>query len=230
MRRSLILWSARAAVVLGFPVWAAPPRQTVQVVTTDRVDLGPGGTVRLTHSSGDLNMEAWDQPAVEITVTRTAFRHDTPQEQEQAKRDLDRIQVSAKRLNNGDVDVATDFPSRNRLVRALRGFGDFNLDYRIKVPRDAKLVIRHEVGDVTVEGVAGDIDARDRAGDIVLQLPGSARYAVDAKCTVGNVYSDWEGTNRGSNLVGQRFIKTGDASAHHVFLRVGIGGITIQRQ
>jgi len=220
---------ACAAVVLSFPMWAAPPLQTVQVVTTDRMDLASGGTVRLTNSSGDLAVEAWDQAAVEVALVRTTFRHAAPKEQEQAQQYLNRIRISVKRSGDGGVDVATELPARNWLGRALHVPEDFDLYYRIKVPRNAKLVIRHESGAVTVDGVAGDIDARNRVGDIVVELPGSDRYVVDAKCRVGDVYSDFTGENRGSYLLGQRFASEGESSAHHVSLHVGIGGITIQR-
>src|ERR1035438_4615407 len=144
------------AACTTFLAVAKTPERSLQVVTTEQVDF-TGGTLRVNNAYGELNVEAWDEPRVEITVTRTAFRHNTPEEQKEGKTYLNLIQVSVKKAGNGDVEISTQFPGRNRLVRAIWGFGDFNLDYRIKVPRHAKLAIRHGVGDVTVHDVAGDI-------------------------------------------------------------------------
>ena len=132
----------------------------------------------------------------------------------------------AKKNGNGDVELSTQFPGRNRLVRTIWGLGDFNLDYRIKVPRNAKLAIRHSVGDVIVHDVAGDIDATVRTGDIVLELPDPEKYAIDAQCRFGDIFTDYDGAHRSPWLVGQ---KLEGGSGRTIHLRVGVGGITIQR-
>lgn len=225
----MILRSALPLLLLCAPLWAASPLETVQVVTTEHVPLAAGATVRLTHSTGDLNLEAWDQPEVEVTVVRTTFRHESPKEQDEAKRYLDRVRVSAKRAEDGGVEVTTNLPSHNWLIRAFRGRGGFNLNYRIRVPRDARLEIHHDVGTITLAGVVGDISASTHIGDIVVQLPDSGKYILDARSRIGVVYSDFTGHNGGSYLLGQRYGNEADSTAHHVSLRVGLGGISIQR-
>ena len=110
-------------------------------------------------------------------------------------------------------------------MRAVRGMGDFNLDYRVKVPRNAKLEIRHGVGDVIVTGVSGDIDATVKSGDIVVQLPRGEKYAIDAKTAVGTGYSDVDGKQGSADVVGQ---KLEGGSGRRVRLRVSVGGISIQ--
>jgi hypothetical protein len=206
------------AVLLAIAGGAERP---VQVVTTEAVDY-VGGTIRLTSTYGELNVETWDEPRVEVTATRTAFRH--AKDEEQGKAYLKRIKVDVKKVG-GDVEVTTQFPGRNRFMRAVRGMGDFNLDYRVKVPRNAKLEIRHGVGDVIVTGVSGDIDATVKSGDIVVQLPRGEKYAIDAKTAVGTVYSDVDGKQGSSYVVGQ---KLEGGSGRRVRLRVSVGGISIQ--
>jgi hypothetical protein len=210
------------AVLLAMGGGAERP---VQVVTTEAVDYS-GGTVRLISTYGELNVETWDEPRVEVTATRTAFRHADSKHEEQGKTYLNRIKVAVTKAGNGDVEVTTQFPGRNRFMRAIRGLGDFNLDYRVKVPRNGRLEIRHGVGDVVVTGVAGNIDAAVRSGDIVVQLPGSEGYAIDAKTALGTVYSDTDGKQGSSYVVGQRLE---GGSGHTVRLRVSVGGISIQR-
>jgi hypothetical protein len=213
------------AACTSFLAGATAPEQSLQVVTTDQFDF-TGGAVRVDNAYGEMNVEGWDQPRVEITVTRTAFRHNTPKEQEDGKAYLNQIKVTAKKTANGDIEISTQFPGRNRLVRAIWGLGDFNLDYRIKVPRNTKLAIRHGVGDVTVHDVAGDIDATVRSGDIVLQLPDPEKYAIVAQCRLGDIYSDFDGAHHSPWLVGQR-VEGG--TGHTIHLRALLGGISIQR-
>ncbi|SPE35698.1 exported hypothetical protein [Candidatus Sulfopaludibacter sp. SbA3] len=220
MRRRLLVVAACTSLLAG----AKAPERSLQVITTEQADYA-GGTIRVDDAYGQMNVESWDQPRVEITVTRTAFRHNTPKEQEEGKAYLNQIQVTVKKAGD-DLEISSHFPGRNRLVRAIWGLGDFNLDYRLKVPRNAKLAIRHGVGDVTVHDVAGDLDATVRSGDIVVQLPDPEKYAIDAQVRLGDIYTDYDGTHRSPWLVGQKF-DTG--SGHSVKLRVGVGGISIQR-
>ena len=204
---------------------AAAPERPLQVVTTNSVEF-TGGTIRLISTYGQLNIETWDEPRVEVTVTRTAFRHELDKEQEQGKAYLNKIQVDVKKESNGDVEVHTTFPGRGWFARTFHGLGDFNLDYRIKVPKNAKLAIRHGVGDVLVEGVDSDIDATVKSGDIVVQLPASGKFAIDAKTSLGTVYSDFSGKTGQPWLIGQ---KLDGGSGHSVHLRSGVGGISIQK-
>ena len=220
MLRKLVAMAACSALL----VLAKAPERPLRVVTTQQLDF-TAGTVRIDNAYGELNVEGWDEPRVEITVTRTAFRHNTPREQEEGKAYLNRIQVTARKTN-GDVEITTQFPGRNRLVRLIHGLGDFTLDYRIKVPRNAKLAIRHGVGDVMLLNLAGDIDALVRAGDLVVQVPDPEKYAIDAQCRIGGVYSDFDGAHRSPYLVGQ---KLEGGTGHALHLRVLTGGISIQR-
>ena len=91
------LRSASAALLLCLPACAAPPLTTVALVTTDRMDLPAGGALRLANSSGEVGIEAWDQPAVEITLTRTTFRHGSSKDEELAKQSLGRIHLTLKK-------------------------------------------------------------------------------------------------------------------------------------
>lgn len=185
------------------PLLAGVPKQSVEVVTTERADLAVGGTIRVEGSAGELNIQAWDEPQVEVTVTRSSFVKDTPEARDRMTRELKAIGVTSAH-SGGELVIST---SRRRS-------SDINLDYRIMVPRNSRLMIRHHTGDVIVDGVEGDIDADLRAGDIALLLPYSGRYAIDGHCRIGGVYSDFA-----SSAAGSRKIR----------LRVGIGGIEIQK-
>jgi hypothetical protein len=215
-----------AALGICLPLMAAVPKQDIEAVTTDRVSFVLSGAIRVSGGVGQLNVEGWDQPAVEITVTRMLFRQDTPKKREQVKQRLDGIRVVTKRNGDRELIISTEFPSR-KLLTPFRGKTEVDLDYRIKVPRDSRLTIRHDAGDILIYGVGGDMDASTRVGNILLQLPDPGPYSIDARSGLGDVNSEFSGKYH-DHLLGQSFTETASPS-HSVRLRVGVGGITIQR-
>jgi hypothetical protein len=219
-------WPWLTAVFLCLPILAKVPLQPVLLTNTEHVDIAPGGTIRVNASTGQLDIEGWDRPEVEITVAKSTYRSGTPKVRDEGTAELNRVRVVTERKSAGELVITTSYPSRT-LTRPFRGKTDVNLEYHIKVPRDAHLVIRHESGDVRIGDVVGEIDATSGAGDMLLMLPASGRYSIDAKCRVGGVYSDFDGSHRNRYLVGERFGEEGGAAAKRVYLRVGMGGIQI---
>ena len=49
----------------------------------------PGGTIRLDNSYGYLTVEGWDEPEVEITVTKSTDRFYEPEQKEKAEQRFD---------------------------------------------------------------------------------------------------------------------------------------------
>jgi hypothetical protein len=199
------------------------------ISTTYPAGVAASGTIQVNNAYGEVNVEGWDRPDVEVTVTRSVFQHDTPQAREAAQRYLNQIRVNTAKAGNGDLTISTSFPSRNRWIRLFRGWGDFTQEYRIQVPRHSRLEIREGKGDVVIVDVAGDIDARAHVGDILVQVPQSATYQVDARCRFGGVYSDLPGTSRSASVFGQSFRENAAAASHRLYLRVGAGGISVQQ-
>jgi hypothetical protein len=217
------------AIAICLPLAAKLPKPDMPVVTTERVEFAPGGAIQVSGSVGELNIEGWDRAEVEITVTRSTYRTDTPQEQDRARRQLSAIKVTAERKSPTELVIHTAFPARGFWAGVAHRRPDVQMDYRIRVPRDSRLVLRHDGGDVVVYDVAGDIDAAVHTGDIVMQLPAAGQYSFDARCRFGGVYSDFAGKYRIAHLESERFVQPGPAPAKRVYLRVGIGGITIQK-
>jgi hypothetical protein len=220
---------AVAAMAMCLPLAAKAPKAAVPAITDEKVEFAPGGAIEVTGSVGELNIEAWDGPGVEITVTRSTYRTDTEQDRDRAQRQLSAIKVTAERKSPTELSIRTTLPPRGFWAKVARRGRDFQVDYRIRVPRDTKLTLRHGTGDVVVHDVAGDIDASVKHGDIVLQLPPAGAYSFDAKCGLGGVYSDFTGTYHTGHLIGERFAQSGAGTAKQVHLRVGIGGISIQK-
>ncbi len=200
-----------------------------QVTNTERVDFAPGGTIRIDGSYGSLTVEGWDQPAVEITVTKSLrFGGSKSQDQDQPR--LDSIRVVANRTSLTELTISTMRASRHGNwspplpSTTTNGVG---VEYEIHVPRDSRLAIHHGTGLVSVSGVTGDIEASAGRGDIMLWLrPGS--YSIDAKTKLGNVSSDFAGAALSQYLTGQRFTRVDPPPSHRLYLRMGFGGITIK--
>jgi hypothetical protein len=198
-------------------------------ITSEGESFVPDGTIQVSGSVGELNIEGWDRTAVEITVTRFTYRVNTPREQNLADRQLSAINVTTERKSATELAIHTVFPRRGFWARVAHRRPGVQLDYRIRVPRDSRLVLRHTSGDVVVYDVAGDIDASVGTGDIVMQLPSTGQYSFDARCRFGDVYSDFAGKYHVAHLTSERFLQPGPAQAKRVYLRVGIGGIKIQK-
>lgn len=218
---------ATVVLALSLPLLAKVPLHEVQVTTTDHADLAPGGIIRVIGSLGQLDVEGWDRPEVEVTVTKSVWRRDTPQRREQGTQLLNHVLVKTERKAAGEVAITTVLPSRNLITRPLRSKTDVSLQYIIKVPRDAHLVIHHDSGDVRLQGLTAGIEATLHAGDIELRLPEANPYSIDANCKIGGVYSDFTGDHRVRYAVGERFDHDAASAAPHAWLRVDVGGIQI---
>jgi hypothetical protein len=205
-----------------------PVRQKVQVTSTQRLDLASGGTVRLKNSAGQVSIEAWDQPGVEITTVKSTRNEYTAAEGAKATHDLDGVKIAAGR-SNGEVVINTNYRRKRRLPFALLVGNATNIDlnYSIKVPRDAHLVVDHEIGDVYFDDVTGDIRATTHQGTITLRLPAGSQYELDAKTKIGSITSDFPGsTKRRGWLIGRNFLHEAKAP-HKLYLRAGVGDIII---
>jgi hypothetical protein len=217
MRQLAVIGFGAACLLLG----ADQATQKAQVSNTERIDFPPGGTLRLDNSIGMLTVEAWDRPDVEITTIKSTKDEDAPRE----RAALDKVHVEA--AHRGDELIITSFPS-HRFRHPVAREGDFDLEYRIKGPANARVIVNHHVGEVNIAGLVGDIDVTLVEGQINLSLPEGGRYAIHAKSASGNVYSDFSGTEkRRWWLIGHRIVTEGSAGLHKLNLKVGFGDIVI---
>jgi hypothetical protein len=226
MKRTITLIIGVSCLLLGND---EVPRK-IQVTKTEHAELPAGGTIRFKNSTGELTIEGWDQPGVEITTiesTKIAYpaagaAHD------KAANMLAAVKVSEAREGN-DLVITTDFPRHTRfLPRPSVGTRDFDLEYVVKVPRDAKLVVDHDSGEVHFDDVTADIHATLIQGEMTLRLPAGNQYGIDAKSRIGDVVSDFPGATRREHL-GHTFLESTQAP-HSLYLRNGFGDILILRE
>jgi hypothetical protein len=208
---------------------AGEPRQKAQVSKTERIDFPSGGTLRLTNSVGALTVEGWDRPDVEITTIKsTKFAYDS-RDRDKAAHDLEKVRVAVERRGN-ELVVTTYFLRRRAfLPNPPGGETNFDLEYRIKAPSTARLIADHDVGEVNIDSLVGDIDVTLLQGEIMLHLPEEGRYDIHAKSDFGAVNSDFPGQQKHRRwLIGHRIVNEDSSqAAHKLNLRVGFGDVVI---
>jgi hypothetical protein len=165
---------------------------------------------------------------VEIIVTKSLDQLAGTKEQAGAAKRLDKVGVAVERRSDTDLEITTTAPRGHFWTHPFDSPGGVVLDYRIRAPRNSKLVIQNGIGDVVVTGVTADIEATGHVGDIVLLLPESGQYSIDARSKIGTVWSDFDGGFQRRSLVGIRYTHAAAGTAHRIYLRMNLGGITIK--
>jgi hypothetical protein len=238
-----ILFFELALLGITLPLFGEEgPKQSFEVTSTERVNFPPGGAIRLNGSYGYLSVDGWDEPQVEVTVIKSTDRFYEPSQQEEAKRRMELIRVATERPSDTELTISTVLPSRGKpfgggqdfspasLLRPRTIKGGVTIEYRIHAPRDSRLAIHNDTGYVWVSDVTGDIEATSRTGDIIVMLPDPGKYSIDARTRMGSVSSDFTGKALHNQvLVGARFAYASEAPSRRIYLRMGIGSITIKK-
>jgi putative adhesin len=207
---------------------ADQPKQKVEVSKTEHMDFPAGGTIRLTNSIGVVTAEAWDQPGVEITTIKSTQGEYAASERERATHQLDKVRIAAERRGE-ELVITTTFP-RYRifpLTYPLAGDANLNVEYRIKAPSTARLIVKHDVGEVNVDGLTGDMNLTVLQGQIMLHLPEKGPYDIHAKSDSGNVNSDFPGQKKRTWWLSQSAANEDSPAAHKLNLKVVFGDIVI---
>ncbi|HEY4087754.1 MAG TPA: hypothetical protein VGM43_17565 [Bryobacteraceae bacterium] len=196
----------RLALVLAFGSLAA-----LAAPHTETLDFAPGGTIRIDRADGYVSVEAWDQAKVEIVTSETA-----------------KARLTTSHPSASELVIQTELTRHPNLAKRVAHVGiHADADYVIRVPRNSHLVVTHANGYLGITGVAGDIEAQDRRGDIVLMLPDLAKCDIDARTKIGVVTSDEKGKMSNRRITGETFA-AGNQQTRHLRLRMGFGGITIK--
>jgi hypothetical protein len=216
------------------------PKQSFEVTSTERVNFLPGGTIRLENSYGYLTVEGWDEPEVEVTVTKSTDRFYEPGRKEQAGKAFEQIRVVTERRSDQEVVISTTLPDRHSFPSSILPSGRIivsmpkknrlgvTIDYTVHVPRDSRLVVGHDHGYVWVSDVTGDIEVNSHTGDMIVVVPDAGPYSIDARTRMGSVSSDFRGNGHKQFLVGTQFVHAGQAASRRIYLRMGRGSITIK--
>lgn len=206
-------------------------KQAAEANTKQSVEFGAQGTIQIVDSFGSVKVEGWDKDEVELTFTKRTQKKYAPNSRAKAARELERVNAKLELVEENTLLVLNTTYASRTLPRLWRGKTNLQLDYLLKVPRQSTLQIKHDIGEVQVTGVAGDIEATARIGEIALQLPAEQSYAVDARVRLGDVSSEFgQATERqGMFSVGAKLAGAPSLRQRRVFVRLGIGDIQVSK-
>jgi hypothetical protein len=221
------------AIALALPVFGDDrSKETLGSTHTELFKVAAAGAIRLENSFGEVDIDGWDRPEVEVTVIRSTERvYDAKARAHppaEVQRRLDSVQITSKQDGN-DVVISTAYPPRNGFTHPLSRRSDIEISYRIKAPRTSKLMVEHNRGGVNVSDIGGDIHATVINGQVTLTVAPGGQYAIDAQSTIGNIYSDFEGQAQRRQIVGEAFDRVGTPPVTNLYLRVRVGDIIIQK-
>lgn len=221
MRISLVI-----AILLALPLLADDiNKETLSATHTDLFKVPSAGAIRLNNSAGEVNVEGWDRPEVEVTVVRSSEHLYAAADRAEGQRSLEGAQIKAAQDGN-DVVISTAYIPWDG-AHGLSRRSDILISYRIKAPRASKVIVDHNRGGVNISDMTGDVHATVTNGEITLSLPPTGQYAIDSQCSIGDVYSDFDGHYHRRHLLGKEFDRESPAPAPNLYLRVRFGDIMV---
>ncbi len=219
VRPYCLLRSTFCLVLLGAPaLWAEEFTQTSQYSAR----LFSYGTLTIDTRVGDLRIEGWDEPRVEIEAEKLVRANS------EAKAallyDLIKIQFEG---SDKEVRLRTLYPAR-RLWRPFRGESKLSVNFRIKMPYDGNLTLKCVDGDVRVFGIVGREQLRVNYGDVEINVPDAYRLrSLDAHAWLGYVQSDLHGLGEDSAGLRQKLSFWNSRGNQDITVRVRMGGVWV---
>jgi len=201
---------AVGAVVAGlyaFPVsrevsFARVEERTEQIFT---VDDAP--TLEVENFAGDVTVRAGGSGEIHVVVTKRAGSSGR----------LDQIDVDVSEQGDG-VQIRTSHPGTS--------IGGASVRLEVSVPGDARLELDIGAGNVSVDGVQGEISARSGAGNVRVE---GAAGPVDLEVGAGEI--DYEGEPQGdcvlNSNVGNVTLRLPEDVNAEVRLTTGIGNVDL---
>lgn len=219
---------ASAVTMLGGSP-AAAQAVPVSVEHVGSIPVTSAGTVLIERTRGDVRVEGWDDPTVLVRVTARSKSAITAADMRAATSELDGFAARLVKASPSEVIITGLSPSGHRLKR-FGGKRGVALTYTIRMPRTAKLILRHGIGSVEVTGLAADLNVASGVGDIHITSPLDPAASVTASATIGDVSiarGVGNGVYRQHALLGRRYSYDPVGANRHVVARVRIGSVEI---
>lgn len=219
------------ALLMASPALAADePTEPVVITSTQRVALAPSGTVHIDETWGELSIEGWDEPAVEVVMTRRMAKPYPVAKAEKVRTDLERFGARVEAAAPDRVSIVGVNPGGS-IARPLGGKSGVRLTYVVHVPRNSRLELDNGAGTVRITDVTGDIAIDSDVGEVILKVPIEPTTAVEASSGIGDVEVsaalEEQGDLRRRALVGQRFSYRAARIDKRITVKLGVGSITI---
>ena len=116
--------------------------------------------------------------------------------------------------------------SQAKIVLEMPKHGEHNFDVTLYVPKQSGLRLNLEVGDLTITGISGNIDAEVGVGDLKMTVPNPHAYrAVAMSVHIGDVHAGAFGLEP-SGFLGKSVEREFGAGQYRLKLHTGIGDVS----
>jgi hypothetical protein len=182
------------------------------------------GVLVIDTRTGDLTIEGWDNPRVEVEAEKVVRAGS----EAKAQPLYDRLRVELDGRDNF-VTLRAVFPPR-RPWRPFRGESRLSVNFRIKMPYDASLKLVCVDGDVRITGIVGHELLRVNYGDVEIDVPDVYQLrSLFAHAWLGTVESDLHGIEGDSSGLQQKVSFYNAYGNQDISVRVRMGGVFIYR-
>lgn len=165
-------------VLLGAGSLPAATERTVRTLPADS-----GTTLRVRMKDGGVTVRTWERDEIEIVTVKSGAKRDHLEA------------LDSKIETRGDEITVT---ARRPLVHLTKAARQARIDYEISVPaRLASCRIDLDVGDVTLEGLSGEVRVR---GDIAQVKGSSLRGSLDARVALGRIEAGFATLGEGQTV------------------------------
>lgn len=181
------------------------------------------GTLVVDARMGDLHVEGWDEPRVEVEAEKTVRARS--EVKARSLYGLIKVQLEGK---DKEVRLRALFPPR-RVWRPFRDESRLSVNFRIKMPYDANLRVKCVDGDVTIRGIAGREDLLVNYGDVEVNVPDVYRLrSLSAHAWLGYVENDLHGgITQDSSGLRQGLSFWNSLGDQDIVVRVRMGGVWV---
>ncbi len=186
--------------------------------------LFTAGTLMIDTRMGDLRIDGWDRPRVEVEAEKVVVAGT----EEKAKGLYEMVRI---RLEGQDkqVRLSTIYPPRS-LRRPFRGESNISVNFHIRMPYDANLTLHCVDGDVRIAGIAGSEQLFVHYGDVEIDVPDIYRVrSLEAHTWLGYVQSDLHGTSEDTAGFRPRISFHNSGGDQDILVKVHMGGVWVYR-
>jgi hypothetical protein len=181
------------------------------------------GTLTLETRMGDIFIEGWDEPRLEVEAEKVVRAKSA----DEAQPFFERVRLEFEGQDKA-VRLRTVYPPR-RPWRPLRGESKLSVNLRVKMPSEANLKLHCVDGDVRVEGISGHQVLLVNYGDVEIDVPDVYRLrSLNAHAWLGYVQTDLHSTgDQDSSGLYPRLSFWNSHGNQDIVVRVRMGGVWV---
>ncbi len=218
-------WRAKWCVVVFCLLWGwcgAARADEFSQTSRYSVRMFSFGLLTVDTRMGDIHVEGWDEPRLEIEAEKVVRAKD----KEAAKPLYELLHVILEGQDKRVV-LRTVYPPR-RMWRPFRGEARLSVNYRIRMPFDANLSLKCVDGDIYIRGLQGKQQILVNYGDVEIDVPSLDHLrSLRAHAFLGYVQSDLHGEDKGGFGPGINYWNpTGEQD---IYVKVRMGGVFVYR-